>query len=155
MMDLQLNGKIVRIPDDQHDEPLVWVLHDTLQLNGTRYGCGAGFCGCCTVLIDGQPARACQTKASDVGSKSLRTLEGLAQDAKLHPVQQAFLDNPLQCCYCMSGHIMTAVALLEKNPNPTDSEIDDAMTINLCRCGGYNAIRANVKRAAAIKRGAA
>jgi aerobic-type carbon monoxide dehydrogenase small subunit (CoxS/CutS family) len=154
-MNLQLNGQLVRIPDDQRDEPLVWVLHDTLQLNGTRYGCGVGLCGCCSVLIDGQLVRACLTKVGDVENKPLKTLEGLAQGDQLHPVQQAFQENPLQCCYCMSGHIMTAVALLEKNPNPSDAEIDDAMTINLCRCGGYNTIRANVKRAVAIKRGAA
>jgi aerobic-type carbon monoxide dehydrogenase small subunit (CoxS/CutS family) len=154
-MQLNLNGKAVNIPDDQHDELLLWVLHDTLQLNGTRYGCGEGHCGSCTVILDGKAIKSCQTKTSYAVGKKLMTLEGLANGNQLHPVQQAFQENPLQCCYCMTGHIMTAAALLEQNPNPNAQQIDAAMTVNLCRCGGYNNIRKNVARASEIKRGGA
>jgi aerobic-type carbon monoxide dehydrogenase small subunit (CoxS/CutS family) len=152
-MQLNLNGKPVVIPDDQRDELLIWVLHDTLQLNGTRYGCGAGWCGSCTVLVDRVATRSCQTTAAQVEGKALVTLEGLATGEKLHPVQQAFLENPLQCCYCMTGHIMTAVELLQQNTNPTPVAIDVAMDKNLCRCGGYNNIRKNVLRASELLRG--
>jgi aerobic-type carbon monoxide dehydrogenase small subunit (CoxS/CutS family) len=152
-MQIIINAAKRSVPDAQKDDPLVWVLHDTLQMNGTRYGCGMGLCGCCTVLIDNKPSRACQIKAIDVGGRAVVTIEGLANGDKLHPVQQAFLENPLQCCYCMSGHMLTAVALLEANRNPTDADIEEAMAINLCRCGGYNNIRANVKRAGEIMRG--
>ncbi len=152
-MNLTINAAQRSVPDAQKDDALVWVLHDTLQMNGTRYGCGAGLCGCCTVLIDGQVSRSCQTKAGDVAGRAITTIEGLATGDKLHPVQQAFLENPLQCCYCMSGHMLTAVALLNANPNPTDAQIEEAMAINLCRCGGYNNIRANVKRAGELMRG--
>lgn len=152
-MQLNLNGKTVAIPDDQRDEPLIWALHDTLQLNGTRYGCGAGWCGSCTVLADNIAIRSCQTTVVKVVGKALVTLEGLADGEKLHPVQQAFLENPLQCCYCMTGHIMTAVELLQQNANPLPPAIDAAMDKNLCRCGGYNNIRKNVVRASELLRG--
>jgi aerobic-type carbon monoxide dehydrogenase small subunit (CoxS/CutS family) len=152
-MNLNINAVDRSVPDSQQQDPLVWVLHDTLEMNGTRYGCGMGLCGCCTVLIDGQPSRSCQTKAISVVGRAVTTVEGLAKGNKLHPVQQAFLENPLQCCYCMSGHMLTAVALLNANPNPTEAQIEDAMSVNLCRCGGYNNIRANVKRAGEIMRG--
>jgi aerobic-type carbon monoxide dehydrogenase small subunit (CoxS/CutS family) len=137
-MQLNLNGKPVNIPDDQHDELLLWVLH-----------------GSCTVILDGKATKSCQTKTSDAIGKKLVTLEGLATSNQLHPVQQAFLENPLQCCYCMTGHIMTAAAFLEKTPNPNAQQIDTAMTVNLCRCGGYNNIRKNVTRASEIARGGA
>jgi aerobic-type carbon monoxide dehydrogenase small subunit (CoxS/CutS family) len=152
-MQLKLNGKTATLPDSQGDEPLVWALHDTLKLNGTRYSCGAGLCGSCTVLADDIAIRACQTTVTKIVDKEIVTLEGLAKGETLHPVQQAFLDNPLQCCYCMTGHIMTAVAFLKKNANPSPAEIDVAMDINLCRCGGYNNVRKNVLRASEILRG--
>ncbi|WP_310481280.1 2Fe-2S iron-sulfur cluster-binding protein [Chamaesiphon sp. VAR_48_metabat_403] len=152
-MQLKLNGKTAAIPDDRDDELLIWTLHDTLELNGTRYGCGAGWCGSCTVLADNVAIRSCQISAAQVVDRDLITLEGLAHGDTLHPVQQAFLENPLQCCYCMTGHIMTAVAFLNKNPNPNPAEIDAAMDINLCRCGGYNNIRKNVLRASKLMRG--
>jgi aerobic-type carbon monoxide dehydrogenase small subunit (CoxS/CutS family) len=148
-MNLNINGKPVVVPDPQRDDPLVWVLRDTLGLVGTRYGCGVGVCGSCNVLIDGQVKHSCQTKAGEVSGK-ITTLEGLAEGSVLHPVQQAFLENPLQCCWCMSGHIVNAVALLEKIPNPNAAQIDEAMNENYCRCGGYNNIRKNVTRAAEI-----
>jgi aerobic-type carbon monoxide dehydrogenase small subunit (CoxS/CutS family) len=153
-MKLKINGKSMVVPDTQRGDPLVWVLRDTLGLVGTRYGCGVGVCGSCNVLVDGQVTRSCQTKASEVAGKEITTLEGLAtgagSDLMLHPVQQAFLENPLQCCWCMSGHIVNAVALLEKTPNPNTTQIDEAMNENYCRCGGYNNIRKNVTRAAEI-----
>lgn len=152
-MQLKLNGKTATLPDDQGDEPLIWALHDTLKLNGTRYGCGAGLCGSCTVLADNIAIRACQTTVTEIVNKEVITLEGLANGETLHPVQQVFLENPLQCCYCMTGHIMTAVAFLKKNVNPSPAEIDVAMDINLCRCGGYNNIRKNVLRASELLRG--
>jgi aerobic-type carbon monoxide dehydrogenase small subunit (CoxS/CutS family) len=149
-MNLSVNGKTVTIPDTQANEPLVWVLRDTLGLVGTRYGCGIGVCGACNLLLDGVVTRACQTLAQNAVGKSIITLEGLALEGELHPVQQAFLENPLQCCWCMTGHIMNAVELLEQNPKPNTEQIDNAMNENLCRCGGYNAIRANVTRASEL-----
>jgi aerobic-type carbon monoxide dehydrogenase small subunit (CoxS/CutS family) len=156
-MKLNINGKLVAVPDAQRDDPLVWVLRDTLGLVGTRYGCGVGVCGSCNVLVDGQVKRSCQIKAGEVSARAITTLEGLARGTEpglvLHPVQQAFLENPLQCCWCMSGHIINAVALLERIPNPNAAQIDEAMNENYCRCGGYNNIRKNVTRAAEIVRG--
>jgi aerobic-type carbon monoxide dehydrogenase small subunit (CoxS/CutS family) len=139
-MQLKLNGKKTIVPDDHRDEPLIWALHDNLQLNGTRYSCGAGWCGSCTVLADNTAIHACQITVAKVVGQELLTIEGLANGKTLHPVQQAFLENPLQCCYCMTGHIMTAVAFLQKNANPSQAEIDAAMDVNLCRCGGYTHI---------------
>jgi aerobic-type carbon monoxide dehydrogenase small subunit (CoxS/CutS family) len=138
------------------DEPLLWVLRDELGLTGTHYGCGLGVCGCCTVLIDGEVARSCQVRADRVAGREIVTLEGLAgRDAEgeiedLHPVQEAFLENPLQCGWCLPGHVLTAVALLERTPRPTAAEIDASATANLCRCGGYNSIRRAVARAAEL-----
>jgi aerobic-type carbon monoxide dehydrogenase small subunit (CoxS/CutS family) len=152
-MNLIINGKSLEVRDDLGDEALVWTLHDALGLSGTRYGCGEGWCGCCTVLLDGVATRSCQTKTSAVVGKRVTTLEGLAQGDKLHPVQQAFLENPLQCCWCMTGHVMTAAAFLEKNANPSETQIDAAMDVNLCRCGGYNNVRRNVTRASELARG--
>jgi aerobic-type carbon monoxide dehydrogenase small subunit (CoxS/CutS family) len=149
-MNLEVNGKTVTIPDEQANEPLVWVLRDTLGLSGTRYGCGIGVCGACNLLLDGVVTRACQTAVQTAVGKSIITLEGLALQGELHPVQQAFLENPLQCCWCMTGHIMNAVELLEQNPKPNPEQIDNAMNDNLCRCGGYNAIRKNVARASEL-----
>jgi aerobic-type carbon monoxide dehydrogenase small subunit (CoxS/CutS family) len=149
-MNLKINGRAYAVPDEQASEPLVWVLRDTLGLVGTRYGCGAGVCGSCNVLVNGDVVRSCQSLTEAVVGKDITTLEGLASGEKLHPVQQAFFENPLQCCWCMSGHIVNAVALLERNPKPNEAQIDDAMNENYCRCGGYNNIRGNVARAAQI-----
>jgi aerobic-type carbon monoxide dehydrogenase small subunit (CoxS/CutS family) len=151
-MQLNINGKPFTVADDMGAEPLVWVLRDALQLHGTRYGCGEGWCGSCTVLLDGKAAKSCQLKAGETVGKRITTLEGLADGEKLHPVQQAFLENPLQCCWCMTGHVMTAVALLEVNRAPDAAAVDAAMNVNLCRCGGYNNVRKNVVRASELLR---
>ena len=147
-MQLSVNGTDVEV--QRPDEPLLWVLHDELELNGVRYGCGIGACGCCTVLVDGEPQRSCQLTPRDVEGRELRTLEGLAEDDELHPVQEAFLENPLQCGWCLPGHVLCAVALLERTPSPDEAQIEESARVNLCRCGGYNSVRANVARAAEI-----
>lgn len=146
---------------DEPARPLLWVLRDELGLIGTKYGCGAGICGACTVHIDGEPVRACTLLASDA-SGAIRTIEGLAAtdadgNVTLHPVQQAFLDGQVpQCGWCMSGQMMTAAALLAKNSSPSEADIVDAMGNNYCRCGCYVRIKTAVAQAAAIaKTGAA
>jgi isoquinoline 1-oxidoreductase alpha subunit len=146
---LNVNGKIQSV-DVEADTPLLWALRDTLNLTGTKYGCGIGACGACTVHIDGQPARACQMPVSSVGKHKITTIEGLDARA-MHPLQQAWqeLDVP-QCGYCQSGQIMSACALLKQIPRPTDAQIDDAMAGNLCRCATYVRIRAGIHRAAEI-----
>ncbi|HEY5809008.1 MAG TPA: (2Fe-2S)-binding protein [Povalibacter sp.] len=149
MIKLTINGKVhdVEVADDT---PLLWVLRDTLGLTGTKYGCGMALCGACTVHIDGEPTRSCMTPVSVAAGKSVTTIEGLSAD-RSHPVQQAWmeLDVP-QCGYCQSGQIMSAVALLKKNPQPTDGDIDTAMAGNLCRCGTYVRIRKAIHRAAEL-----
>jgi isoquinoline 1-oxidoreductase alpha subunit len=132
------------------DTPLLWVLRDTVGLVGTKYGCGIGICGACTVHIDGIPSRSCLTPVSELGAKKVTTIEGLDSQA-MHPLQQAWqeLDVP-QCGYCQAGQIMTAAALLRTNPHPTDPQIDAAMAGNLCRCATYIRIRAGIHRAAEI-----
>jgi isoquinoline 1-oxidoreductase subunit alpha len=149
---LSLNGKESEVDVDD-DTPLLWVLRDTLGLTGTKFGCGMALCGACTVHLDGQPIRSCVTPISAVGSKKITTIEGLSADSS-HPVQRAWieLDVP-QCGYCQSGQIMSAVALLERSPQPTDADIDSAMAGNICRCGTYQRIRAAIHRAAALKAG--
>lgn len=147
---LQINGQ-ARAVDAAPDTPLLWVLRDALDLPGTKYGCGVGACGACTVHINGVPTRSCMTPVSTVGRKQVTTIEGLdAQHA--HPLQQAWqeLDVP-QCGYCQAGQIMTAVALLKESPKPSDAEIDGAMSGNLCRCATYTRIRAGIHRAAEIQ----
>ena len=146
---LNVNGKIQSV-DVEPDTPLLWALRDTLNLVGTKYGCGIGACGACTVHIDGQPARACQMPVSSVGKHKITTIEGLDARA-MHPLQQAWqeLDVP-QCGYCQSGQIMSACALLKQTPRPSDAQIDDAMAGNLCRCATYVRIRAGIHRAAEI-----
>ena len=123
--------------------PLLWVLRDFLNLNGTKYGCGIGQCGACTVLVDNQPVRSCLVPIHQFEGKSIRTIEGLEKaDGTLHPVQLAWLEVDVpQCGYCQSGQIMSAVALLEKTPKPNDTQINEAMNGNLCRCGTYTRIR--------------
>jgi isoquinoline 1-oxidoreductase alpha subunit len=149
---LNINGE-ARTVEVAADTPLLWVLRDSLDLVGTKFGCGAGHCGACTVHLNGVPTRACMTPVSTVGRKQITTIEGL--DAKaLHPLQQAWreLDVP-QCGYCQAGQIMTAAALLKENPNPSDEEIDGAMAGNLCRCATYLRIRVGIHRSAELARG--
>jgi isoquinoline 1-oxidoreductase alpha subunit len=129
--------------------PLLWVLRDILELKGTKFGCGAGLCGACTVHLDGEATRACMFPAKDVGTKKITTIEGLSADGS-HPVQRAWVDLDVpQCGYCQAGQIMTAAALLAQKPSPSDAEIAEAMNGNLCRCGTYVRIRAAIKKAAA------
>jgi isoquinoline 1-oxidoreductase alpha subunit len=146
-----VNGQrtAVDVPDDM---PVLWVLRDILNLKGTKFGCGAGQCGACTVHLDGTPTRACLTSAKDVGAQKITTIEGLSADAS-HPVQRAWqeIDVP-QCGYCQAGQIMSAVALLREKPSPTDADIADAMSGNLCRCGTYLRIRQAIKKAADLAR---
>ena len=147
-MRLTVNGKSQDYEDDP-DMPLLWYLRDELQLTGTRFGCGAGLCGACTVHVNGQAVRACQTRMGTLGAKTVLTIDALAEGGKLHPVQQAWIThNVPQCGYCQSGQIMQAAALLKTTPNPTDADIDRAMAGNICRCGTYQRIRAAIKTAA-------
>jgi isoquinoline 1-oxidoreductase subunit alpha len=147
---LNVNGKDVDVDVDPQT-PLLWVLRDTLNMTGTKYGCGIAQCGACTVHLDGQPTRSCQTPVGDVGAAKITTIEGLSAD-RSHPVQRAWieLDVP-QCGYCQSGQILAAAALLAQKPKPTDAEIDDAMSGNICRCGTYQRIRAAIHRAAELQ----
>jgi len=147
----QVNGKAVQL-DIPANMPLLWVLRDELEQCGTKFGCGAGICGACTVHQDGAPIRSCVTPVSAVAGKSVTTIEGLGKGG-MHPLQQAWLENDVpQCGYCQAGQIMTAAALLKKNPNPTDADIDAAMDGNLCRCGTYLRIRRAIHRAAELGR---
>jgi aerobic-type carbon monoxide dehydrogenase small subunit (CoxS/CutS family) len=151
---LQVNGreKTVSVPPET---PLLWVLRDTLALTGTKFGCGAGLCGACTVHLDGQAIRSCSTPVSQVGGKSITTIEGLgARDG--HVLQEAWIAEEVpQCGYCQTGQIMSAAALLAKTPNPTDEQITQAMNGNLCRCGTYERIRKAIHRAARTNSGGA
>lgn len=148
-----LNGKPQSV-DVLPRMPLLWVLRDTIGLTGTKFGCGMALCGACTVHVDGQPLRSCVTPVSMVAGKRITTIEGLSPDAS-HPVERAWIEEEVsQCGYCQAGQIMTAAALLEKTPNPTDADIDEVMRNNICRCGTYQAIRKAVHRAAEIKKGA-
>ena len=134
--------------DVSPDTPLLWVLRDSLSMTGTKYGCGMGLCGACTVHLDGEAVRACQTAVSSVGSKKITTIEGLSSDNS-HPVQRAWIAEQVpQCGYCQPGQIMSAAALLTKTPKPNDQQIDEAMMGNLCRCGMYGRIRRAIHRAA-------
>ena len=143
---LTVNGR-PRTVDDTADTPLLWVLRDSLGLTGTKFGCGIGQCGACTVHVDGVPTRSCQTNVGTLAGKSVTTIEGLSP-ARSHAVQKAWIAEDVpQCGYCQSGQIMAAAALLAKNPKPTDADIDVAMT-NICRCGTYQRIRAGIHRAA-------
>jgi isoquinoline 1-oxidoreductase subunit alpha len=149
MIKLNVNGKDVAVDVDA-DTPLLWVLRDTLGLTGTKYGCGMALCGACTVHLAGEPTRSCVTPLSAVGERKVTTIEGLSAD-RSHPVQKAWieLDVP-QCGYCQSGQIMSAAALLARNPQPSDAEIDQFMSGNICRCGTYQRIRAAIHRAAVL-----
>lgn len=148
MITLRVNGS-ARQFDGDPNQPLLWYLRDDLRLTGTKFGCGIGACGSCTVHVDGQAVRSCQTPMSAVQGRRILTIEGLAPAGKLHPVQQAWASAGVpQCGYCQAGQIMQAVSLLAKTPRPTDAEIEAAMAGNLCRCGTYQRIRAAIKAAA-------
>ncbi len=143
----KLNGKEVAVTTSP-ERMLLWVLRTDLEHTGAKYGCGEGYCGACTVLVDGRPERSCQFPLAKVESKSVLTIEGLSRGGKLHPLQQAFADlGALQCGYCTPGMILTAYALLLRKPDPTEAEIADALEDNLCRCGSYNRIIAAVRQA--------
>jgi aerobic-type carbon monoxide dehydrogenase small subunit (CoxS/CutS family) len=149
----KLNGKKTEMVTDP-SQTLIWVLRNQLGLTGAKYGCGTGFCGACTVLIDNEPVRSCMLPVSDVEGKSVVTIEGLARKGKLHPVQQAFVDHDaLQCGYCTPGMILTAVALLEKNPSATRKEIINGMENNLCRCGAHMRILDAIEDASKVMKG--
>jgi len=144
-----LNGSPVAVDADA-DEELLWVLRDRLNVTSVKYGCGMGLCGACTSHINGVAKRTCITPVGSVQGQDVTTIEGLAQGDSLHPVQQAWIDNDVaQCGFCQAGQIMQAVSLLDRNPNPTDADIDDAMSGNLCRCGTYFRIRTAIKQVAA------
>ena len=149
MLQLTVNGQSVP-PDAAPQTPLLWVLRDHLGMTGTKFGCGAALCGACTVHLDGEPVRSCQLPLEAVAGRKVTTIEGVSADGS-HPVQRAWveLDVP-QCGYCQSGQIMSATALLARNPAPTDADIDVAMSGNLCRCGTYPRIRSAIHRAAEL-----
>jgi isoquinoline 1-oxidoreductase subunit alpha len=147
MVNLKVNGAD-RSFDGDPDMPLLWYLRDDLRLTGTRFGCGAGLCGACTVHVDGQAVRSCQTPVRTLQNKRVTTIEGLSADGT-HPVQRAWTThNVAQCGYCQTGQIMQAASLLQRTPNPNDQDIDRAMAGNICRCGTYQRIRAAIKTAA-------
>ncbi len=149
MITLEINGS-KRTVDVTPDTPLLWVLRDTLHMTGTKFGCGAALCGACTVHLDGQPIRSCSTPVSAVEGKKITTIEAVGATKAGRAIQAAWVQHDVpQCGYCQSGQIMSAAALLAQNPNPSDADIDAAMSGNLCRCGTYNQIRAAIKEAAA------
>lgn len=151
----KLNGKDVQLKTDGH-RPLLWVLRTDLGLTGTKFGCGAGFCGCCTVLLNQRATRSCLLSLKDVQGKEVTTIEGLAQGGKLHPMQKAFMDHDgLQCGFCTPGMILTAVSLLKFNPQPTEPQIVKGMEQNFCRCGAHVRIVRAIQQAAAEMKGAA
>ena len=149
MVQLTVNGKAQTLDIDP-DTPVLWAVREQLGLNGTKFGCGASLCGACTVHIDGEPVRSCVTPLSDAEGKEVTTIEGIAApDGTLHAVQEAWIKHQVpQCGYCQSGQIMSAVALLKDNADPSDADIDTAMAGNVCRCGMYTRIKAAIKTAA-------
>jgi aerobic-type carbon monoxide dehydrogenase small subunit (CoxS/CutS family) len=150
---LSVNGAEHQV-DAPADSKLLYILRDSLGLTGTKYGCGEGMCGACTVLLDGKPARSCQAPLSAVAGKKITTIEGLEENGRLHPVQQAFVGaEAFQCAYCTSGMIMAAVGLLRKNSRPSDDEIIKAMDGNICRCGTHPRIVEAVRQAASSAKG--
>jgi isoquinoline 1-oxidoreductase subunit alpha len=149
MATLTVNGRTVTVQADP-DTPLLWVLREDLGLTGTKFGCGMALCGACTVHLDGTPIRSCATPLSAARGRRITTIEGLPKAGRLHPVQEAWIAEDVpQCGYCQSGQIMSAVALLAATKTPTDADIDQAMSGNICRCGTYQRIRSAIKRAAA------
>jgi aerobic-type carbon monoxide dehydrogenase small subunit (CoxS/CutS family) len=154
MIRLVVNGRSQAV-EAPSDTPLLWVIREDLGLTGTKFGCGMALCGACTVHVNGQPMRSCSTPVSFAAGKTVTTIEGISEKG-LHPVQQAWIAEDVpQCGYCQCGQVMSAVALLAKNPSPTDADIDRAMAGNICRCGTYQRIRAAIHRAAALVRGGA
>ena len=148
MMKLTVNGKTHDL-DVEGDTPLLWVIRDDVGLTGTKFGCGVGACGACTVLLEGEPTRSCVLPMRAVAGRSITTIEGLSAD-KSHPVQKAWIETDVpQCGYCQSGQIMAAISLLTRKPSPSDADIDSEIT-NICRCGTYPRIRAAIHRAAAL-----
>ncbi|MFL9879328.1 (2Fe-2S)-binding protein [Herbaspirillum rhizosphaerae] len=146
-----LNGKQVTVKAEP-DTPLLWVIRDEIGLTGTKFGCGVALCGACTVQLDGAPIRSCQTPVSAAAGKKVATVESLSKDNS-HPLQKAWIAHDVpQCGYCQSGQLMSAAALLRTNKNPSDADIENAMSGNICRCGTYNRIRAAIKSAAAEMR---
>ena len=153
MITFTLNGRKTEV-DVPPEMPLLWVLRDLLRLTGTKFGCGMALCGACTVHLDGAPLRSCLTPVSIVEGKAVTTIEGLAPKENPHPCQRTWSELSVpQCGYCQSGQIMSAAALLETKPTPTDEDIDTAMSGNICRCGTYPRIRAAIHRAAELKNG--
>jgi len=153
MLTLNINGKTHTV-DVEPETPLLWVLRDNIGLTGTKYGCGIAQCGACTVHVDGLAIRSCTLPVSGAVGKRITTIEGLTQRGRQHPVQVAWIEAGVpQCGYCQSGQIMSAAALLAKRRNPTDQEIDAAMSANLCRCGTYLRIKQGIRRAAELMRG--
>ncbi|WP_154222588.1 (2Fe-2S)-binding protein [Marinicella rhabdoformis] len=152
MIKLNINGKLTEL-DVADDMPLLWALRDVAKLTGSKYGCGKGLCGACTVHIDGQATRACITPMSYAAGKKVTTIEGLSDDGE-HALQQAWQQfNVAQCGYCQPGQIMSAAGLLKNNPNPSDADIDQAMSGNICRCGTYPRIRQAIHQAAKVMAG--
>jgi isoquinoline 1-oxidoreductase alpha subunit len=151
MITVEINGAIHEL-DVPADMPLLWVLRDVVGMTGTKFGCGTALCGACTVHVDGQATRSCITPVSSAVGKKVLTIEAIGGTPTGKKVQQAWLDlEVVQCGYCQSGQVMSATALLARNPNPADSDIDAAMAGNICRCGTYNRVRAAIKEAAASK----
>ena len=149
MIEFILNGKPVQLELDP-DMPLLWALRDHLQLTGTKFGCGGGYCGACTVHVGGQATRACQVTLQAANGQEIRTIEAFGDDAS-HPVQKAWAQtNVAQCGYCQTGQVMSAIALLEQNPRPTDTQIMQSMNGNLCRCGTYPRVKAAIKLAVSM-----
>ncbi len=146
-MQLRINGKTEQIEDIDNDTPLLWVLRERLGLLGTKYGCGIGQCGACTVLIDGEPISSCLVRVADLAGRQIETIEGLTNELGLHPVQQAWIDEQVpQCGYCQSGQIMTTVALLRRKPRPSQKEVEQALSRVLCRCGSYPRILSAIRK---------
>jgi len=153
-IEFSVNGKPQKVDVDPN-MPLLWVLRDTLGMTGTKFGCGMALCGACTVHVNGEPARSCSTPVSSVAGKKITTIEGISAD-RSHPVQRAWIEMEVpQCGYCQSGQIMSAVGLLAKHPQPTDAQIDEFMSGNICRCGTYQRIREAIHRAAQLQQSAA
>ena len=147
-MEFKVNGRTVK-HDGDAEMPLLWYLRDIEGMTGTKYGCGAGLCGACTVHVDGMAVRSCQTAIEDVAGREVKTIEGMADGNKLHALQQAWADNNVpQCGYCQAGQIMQAASLLAENPSPSDEEIDEAMEGNICRCGTYQRIKTAIRQVA-------
>ena len=156
MLRLNVNGQDREIDGVADDTPLLWVLRDELKLVGTKFGCGIAQCGACTVHLNGQPIRSCQMPASAVAGQKITTVEGLAKGEQLPALQQAWIEHDVaQCGYCQAGQLMSATALLAKNPNPTEAQINEYMAGNLCRCGTYVRIKKAIKAAAAAGKGKA